>query len=286
MSSNRHELIAANWIQQRWPHRPRYGIVLGTGAGQVAKAIKVEAEFPYGDIPDFPRSTAVGHLGLLVCGEFAGQKVVAMAGRFHLYEGYSVEQSTIGVRVMHQLGIQCLFLSNAAGGINPKFVSGDIMLIDSHLDLMFQRAQARNTTQLSDDETLADRLFVGKNNARIDSAYDRQLIAYAMQAAREHNLLLHLGVYVAMLGPNYETRAEYRFLRKLGGDTVGMSTAPEVAVASELGIRVLAASIVTNVAKPDALDRTSGDEVVHFADVAAPKLRKLFEAAIYSDSNC
>ncbi len=261
--------VSAEWIQKHWTSRPRFGIVLGTGAGEVAKTISAEKIFPYREIPNFPVSTAIGHAGKLVCGKLAGTNVVAMQGRFHLYEGYPVELATLGIRLMHQLGIEKLFVSNAAGGINPNFASGDIMMIDSHLDLMFRRAQPGNFWNL--ERTIG---------SRSDQAYDGQMMEQAAVCARRNNFALHRGVYVGMLGPNYETRAEYRYLRKLGGDTVGMSTIPEVCVAAELGIRVLGLSVVTNVAKPDSLDPTSGEEVVAFADIAAPKLKTIIEDAI------
>jgi purine-nucleoside phosphorylase len=289
MASNNRQSIdrqaaeAAAWLRDQWPRTPRYGIVLGTGAGQVAQAITVEAEFPYDTIPNFPRSTAIGHEGKLICGSLCGWPVVAMKGRFHLYEGYSSEISTIGIRVMIALGIESLFLSNAAGGINPKFMSGDIMLIDSHLDLMFHRAQP---PKLERNDGLHP--VIRERNPvlhRADTDYDGRYAEAAFECARRENFALFRGVYVGMLGPNYETRAEYRALRRLGGDTVGMSTIPEVAVASAAGLRILAASIVTNVAKPDVLDRTTGEDVVHFADIAAPKLLKLFVSAIQSDRN-
>jgi purine-nucleoside phosphorylase len=260
---------AAEWVQKHWSGRPRFGIVLGTGAGEVAKAIAPEHVFPYSQIPNFPQSTAIGHAGNLICGKLNGHDVVAMQGRFHLYEGYPVEQSTIGIELMSQLGIEQLFVTNAAGGINPQYQSGDIMLINSHLDLMFRHSQPRQRWHHS-----------RQPQSRIDLAYCPALIQQGMACARHHGFPLYQGVYVAMLGPNYETRAEYRALRMLGGDTVGMSTVPEVAVAAHNNIKVLAMSIVTNVAKPDVLDPTSGEEVVAFADVAAPKIRLLIENAI------
>ena len=260
---------SAQWLHNQWASRPKFGIVLGTGAGEVAKAIVAEKVFPYRDIPNFPVSTAIGHAGKLVCGKLAGLNIVAMQGRFHLYEGYPVELATLGIRVMHQLGIKKLFVTNAAGGINPNFVSGDIMMIDSHLDLMFRRAQPSDWWR--------DERVVG---VRSDQAYDQAMMEQAAACARRNNFALHRGIYVGMLGPNYETRAEYRYLRRLGGDTVGMSTIPEVCVAAELGIGVLGLSIVTNVAKPDSLDPTSGEEVVAFADVAAPKIKTIIEDAV------
>lgn len=260
---------AARWIQERWPARPFFGIVLGTGAGQVAAAIEPEQVFAYRDLPNFPASTAIGHAGNLICGKLMNQHVVAMQGRFHLYEGYALEQATLGIEVMRLLGVERLFLSNAAGGINPDFASGDIMLIEDHIDLMFRRAQPTGRWN-----------FRRTPETRPDLAYDRNMMDQASRCARRVGFALHRGVYVAMLGPNYETRSEYRALRKLGGDTVGMSTVPEVTMAAQLGMRVLAMSVVTNVAKPDVLEKTSGEEVVAFADIAAPKLRAIIEDAL------
>ena len=264
---------AAEWIQSRWPATPKFGIVLGTGAGQLADRMTPEAIFPYSEIPHFPRSTALGHKGQLVCGKLCGQPVVAMQGRFHLYEGYDVDHSTLAIHTMHRLGVRQLMISNAAGGINPKFRSGEIMLINSHIDLM-----NRSSRNFVGPQTI-DRPLV-----RCDLAYDRNLIQQALQCARRNGFQVHQGVYVGMLGPNFETRAEYRFLRRIGGDTVGMSTVPEVYVAARYGIRVLAMSIVTNVAKPDVLDATSGEEVIDAAKLAAPHLRALVENAISANS--
>jgi purine-nucleoside phosphorylase len=266
-------LAAAERIAQNWPQRPRFGIILGTGAGNLAEAIRREATFPYTDFSGFPHSTAMGHAGQFVCGQLQGQAVIAMQGRFHLYEGYRVEQSTLGVQTMAALGTKFLLVSNAAGGINPKFRSGEVMLITSHIDLMFRPAPAPETCRSGLRPEL-----------RGDSAYDRELIAQAEACARRHDFSVHRGTYCGLLGPNYETRSEYRFLRRIGGDTVGMSTVPEVRLAARLGLRVLGLSIVTNVARPDALDPTSGQEVIDAAQVAGPCLRALFENAISANS--
>lgn len=264
---------AAQRIRDTWPQTPRFGIVLGTGAGQLASAIETEATIPYGELPGFPTSTALGHAGKFVCGRLQNQPVIAMQGRFHMYEGYSAVQSTIGVQTMAQLGIKYLLVSNAAGGINPKFRSGEVMLITSHIDLMFRPVPA------------AESLIDGMRPAlRSDSVYDLELIAQAEACARQHNFTVHRGIYCGLLGPNYETRSEYRFLRRIGGDTVGMSTIPEVRIASRLGLRVLGLSIVTNVANPDQLARTTGHEVIEWAKIAEPCLRSLFENAVRLNS--
>lgn len=259
---------AADFVRARWNRSPRFGIILGTGAGQLAAEISAEQSIPYGDIPHFPRSTTIGHKGQFVCGKLAGADVIAMDGRFHLYEGYCVDRATLAIHVMYELGVEILFVSNASGGINPKFASGEIMLIESHIDFMFRSTLSMCAPISCDRPTL------------LSDAYDNELNEQARHCARASGFVVHQGVYVAMLGPNYETRAEYRFLKKVGGDVVGMSTVPEVAVAGRYGMRVLGMSIVSNVAKPDVLEATSGQEVIDAAAVAAPNLKALVVNAI------
>lgn len=264
---------AVDHIRSAWNKSPRFGIILGTGAGQLAQEIKAEKTFPYSEIPHFPRSTAIGHKGQLVCGTLAGADVIAMEGRFHLYEGYDVDQATLPIHVMNRLGIEILFISNASGGINPKFASGEIMLIDSHIDFMYRSTPSMNAPLANDRPT------------QLSDAYDPSLIEQAIQCSRDQQFPIHRGVYAAMLGPNYETRAEYRFLKMAGADVVGMSTVPEVAVAGRCNIRVLGMSIVSNVAKPDILESTSGQEVVDAAAVAAPHLKSIVVNAITRCAN-
>lgn len=254
---------AAEAISKLWNRRPRFGIILGTGAGELGEQIAAEQTIPYGELPFFPTSTAMGHKGQFVCGKLANADVIAMQGRFHLYEGYPVDQATLPIHVMHQLGVEVLFVSNASGGINPKFGSGEIMLIESHIDLM-----NRSTVSM----TQAD--VIGRPALRSDQ-YDVSMREIALACARREGFPLHQGVYAAMLGPNYETRAEYRFLRRVGGDVAGMSTVPEVAVAARYGMRVLGMSIVSNVAKPDVLEATSGQEVIDAAKITAPQLKAI-----------
>ena len=258
-------------IAGRWSGKPRFGIILGTGAGIVADSIEAQATLPYGSIENFPVSTATGHKGNLVCGTLDGHEVVAMQGRFHLYEGYDVDSATLPVHVMKAMGVEVLFVSNAAGGLNPKMASGDVMLIESHVDFM-----NRTSVQMTTAPT------IGRPSFRSDRVYDRELMATAMKIARKEGFALHQGVYAAMLGPNYETRAEYRFLRKMAVDVAGMSTVPEVTVAAKNGMRVVAVSIVTNVAKPDVLEETSGEEVIEAARVAAPKLKSIVSGVMAS----
>lgn len=261
-------------IESRWNGRPRFGIVLGTGAGIVADNIQAEATLPYESVENFPVSTATGHKGNLVCGLLDGHQVVAMQGRFHLYEGYDVDLATLPVHVMHAMGVEVLFVSNAAGGLNPKMDSGDVMLIESHVDFM-----NRTSPQIAAAPT------IGRPSLRSDSAYDRKLIDIAHGIARKEGFALHQGVYAAMMGPNYETRAEYRMLRRLGVDVAGMSTVPEVNVAGKKGMRALAMSIVTNVANPDSLEPTSGEEVIEAARVAAPKLKSIVSGVMKTVSS-
>ena len=262
---------SADFVSSKFQQPTRFGIILGTGAGNLADSIQAQQVISYSDIPHFPSSTALGHKGRLVCGKLAGANVVAMQGRFHLYEGYPVELATLPIHTMHHLGIDILFVSNASGGINPKMNSGDIMLIDSHVDLMFQPSLNMLAHATSSRPT-----------HRSDS-YDQALIQCAEACARNNGFVAHRGVYGAMLGPTYETRAEYRFLQRIGVDAVGMSTVPEVAVAARYSMRVLGLSVITNVAKPDVLDATSGQEVVDAAEVAAPKLSAIVTTAIASE---
>lgn len=254
---------AAAFLRSRWKAQPKFGIVLGTGSGALAEQIAVEYDCRYGEIPNFPSSTALGHAGKLVCGTLAGQDIIAMQGRFHLYEGYEVDQATLPIHVMQRLGVEILFISNAAGGMNPQMASGNIMLIDSHMDFMY-----RSTPQMAG-------MVCHQRPMHLSDSYDRELMAQAKSFARSEGITLHQGVYAALLGPNYETRAEYRFLKKMGADVAGMSTVPEVAVASRYGIRVLGMSIITNVAIPDNMEQTSGEEVINAAQTAADSFQKI-----------
>jgi purine-nucleoside phosphorylase len=208
------EAVAA--IRAKWQATPRVGIILGTGLGSLAQQIADPVTFDYEELPNFPRSTAISHAGRLVCGTLQGVPVMAMEGRFHMYEGYSLKQITLPVRVMKALGADLLIVSNACGGMNPYYRCGDLMVIDDHINL------------------LGDNPLIGINDDRLGprfpdmcEPYDQSLIAAAMEIAREQNIVLHRGVFVAVPGPNLETRAEYRFLRTIGADVVGMSTVPE-----------------------------------------------------------
>ena len=251
-------------IRQRWAGRPHAGIILGTGLGGLVDEIEVEASLDYAEIPHFLRSTAASHRGRLVCGRLRGLPVVAMEGRFHMYEGYSLKQVTLPVRVMKALGAELLVVSNACGGMNPNYRAGDIMVIEDHINLM------------------GDNPLIGINDDRLgprfpdmSEPYERTLIARALRVARREDIVAHQGVFVAVAGPNLETRAEYRFLRMIGADVVGMSTVPEVIVAVHCGLRVVGFSIVTDMCLPDALEAANLQKIIAVANEAEPKLRKL-----------
>ncbi|OHB81165.1 MAG: purine-nucleoside phosphorylase [Planctomycetes bacterium RBG_16_64_12] len=255
---------AVRAIREKWAGRPRAGIILGTGLGGLAEQISTEATLPYESIPHFPRSTSISHTGQLVCGELEGVSVVAMEGRFHAYEGYSHSQITFPVRVMRALGAELLIVSNACGGMNPQFAQGDIMVIEDHINLM----NGNPLVGVNDDS-------LGPRFPDMVEPYDRTLIDRALTIARRENFAAHKGVYVAVTGPNLETRAEYRFLRTIGADVVGMSTVPEVIVAVHAGMRVLGLSIVTDMCLPDALKPADIDEILATAAEAEPNLRKI-----------
>ena len=255
---------AVRAIREKWAGRPRAGIILGTGLGGLAEQISTEATLPYESIPHFPRSTSISHTGQLVCGELEGVSVVAMEGRFHAYEGYSHRQITFPVRVMRALGAELLIVSNACGGMNPQFAQGDIMVIEDHINLM----NGNPLVGVNDDS-------LGPRFPDMVEPYDRTLIDRALKIARRENFVAHKGVYVAVTGPNLETRAEYRFLRTIGADVVGMSTVPEVIVAVHAGMRVLGLSIVTDMCLPDALKPADIDEILATAAEAEPNLRKI-----------
>jgi purine-nucleoside phosphorylase len=256
-------------IRARWAGRPVAGIVLGTGLGALAQDIQAEVTLPYAEIPHFPHSTVQSHAGRLVCGQLSGKTVVAMEGRFHAYEGYSLRQITFPVRVFKALGCQTLIVSNACGGMNPQYAAGDLMLIDDHVNL------------------LGDNPLIGPNDDRLgerfpdmSQPYDRELLALAGRIALEEKIVCHKGVYVAVTGPNLETRAEYRFLRGIGADVVGMSTVPEVTVAVHGKMRSLGISVITDMCLPDALKPVNIEEIIAVAGEAEKKLRVLVRRVV------
>ena len=255
---------AVTAIRRSWRKEARVGIILGTGLGGLAQQIEAEATFEYESIPYFPRSTAISHAGQLVCGRLAGLPIVAMEGRFHAYEGYSHQQITFPVRVMKALGAELLIVSNACGGMNPQYACGDVMVIEDHINLM----NGNPLIGVNDDK-------LGPRFPDMCRPYDQELIAKSLEIARRENFAAHRGVYVAVTGPNLETRAEYRFLRLIGADVVGMSTVPEVLVAVHAGMRVLGLSIVTDMCLPDALEPAEISRILAHAAAAEPKLRKI-----------
>jgi purine-nucleoside phosphorylase len=263
---------SAAYVRSRWAERPRCGIILGSGLGSVGESIQLDTAIDYGDIPNFLKSTALGHKGRLLCGKLDGVPVVAMQGRFHCYEGYSAERATFPVRVMRALGIELLIVSNAAGGLNPSYASGDIMVIDDHINMLNRNP----LVGVNDDE-------LGPRFPDMSAPYDRRLADQALAIARNHDFACHRGVYVAMLGPTYETRAEIRMSRYIGGDAVGMSTVPEAIVAAHAGLRVLGLSTITNVCSPDKPHSTSGDEVVATAETARDKLQAIVAGTITAE---
>src|SRR5947209_8654253 len=260
---------AVRAIRARWSGRPRVGIILGTGLGGLAEEIDAEASLDYADIPHFPIPTVASHAGRLVCGRLAGQTVVAMEGRFHFYEGYSLQQITLPVRVMKALGCEALVVSNACGGMNPQYAKGDLMVIEDHINL------------------IGDNPLIGKNDDRLGvrfpdmcRPYDRELIALAQRIALEEKIVCHKGVFVAVAGPNLETRAEYRFLRAIGADVVGMSTVPEVIVGVHAALRTVGFSLITDMCLPDALELAKQGEIMTIANPAEKKLRVLVRRVV------
>jgi purine-nucleoside phosphorylase len=248
---------------------PQVGIILGTGLGSLADAINVDAKIPYEEIPHFPVSTVESHSGRLILGELSGRSVVAMQGRFHYYEGYDLKQVTFPVRVMKALGANTLVVSNACGGMNPHFESGDIVVITDHINL-----QGSNPLFGPNDESLGPR-FPDMYNC-----YDPELIALAENVALNQGLKLQKGVYVAVGGPNLETAAEYRFLRFIGADVVGMSTVPEVIVARHQGMRVLGFSLITDMGLPDALGPMNMEKILATAAKSEPVLKDIMTRVI------
>ena len=260
---------AADEVRRRTALVPQVGIILGTGLGGLAKEIAVEAEVAYGDIPGFPLSTVETHAGKLLLGRLRDRPVVAMQGRFHRYEGYDLQQVTFPVRVLHALGARTLVVSNACGGMNPLWGPGDLVLLSDHINL------------------LGDNPLVGPNDERLGPRfpdmsvpYDPELRALARTIALELGIVLREGVYVAVPGPNLETRAEYRMLRSIGADVVGMSTVPEVIVAGHQGMRTIGLSIITDQCLPDALEPADIGRIIATAGRAEPELTRLIATLV------
>lgn len=255
---------AVNFIKTIYSNKPAVGIVLGSGLGSFTNEIKIEKEIPYGDIPHFPVSTVEGHSGKLIFGELGGKKIVAMAGRFHLYEGYSSDQTVFPIRVLKFLGIDTLILSNAAGGVNPAFKVGDLMIITDHIS------------------QLAPNPLIGKNHKELgprfpdmSEPYKKHLIKKMKDIAFEKKINVKEGVYVAVTGPTFETHAEYRMILTLGGDAVGMSTVQEVITAVHMGLPVFAMSVITDVGIRDDDNVITHEEVLQAAKEAEPNFKAL-----------
>lgn len=264
---------SASFLRKQWDAVPRAGIILGTGLGSLVSHIQVQAAIDYSEIPHFPRSTATSHKGRLVCGQLNGLPVMAMEGRSHMYEGYPLKELTLPVRVMKAMGADLLVVSNACGGLNPYYAAGDIMLIEDHINLM------------------GDNPLIGINDDRLgprfpdmSEPYTRSLIDRALAIGRREDMVVHKGVFVAVAGPNLETRAEYRFLRLIGGDVVGMSTVPEVIVAVHAGMRVVGFSVITDMCLADALAAANVEEIIRIAGEAEPRLTKLVTGVLAAEN--
>lgn len=254
----------ADFIKQRITIAPEAGVILGSGLGGLTELVETELEIPYHEIPNFPVSTVAGHAGKMIFGKLGGKQTVMMAGRFHYYEGYDMEAVTFPVRVMKALGVHTLFVSNAAGGMNPEYNVGDIVIIRDHINL-FPEHPLRG----KNDERLGVRF------PDMSEPYSLDLVAKAQEIAKRQELYVQTGVYIGLQGPTFETRAEYKWLHIIGGDLVGMSTVPEVIVAIHSGMKVFGASIVTDLGIRDELNKITHEEVLAAANEAAPKLARL-----------
>jgi purine-nucleoside phosphorylase len=255
---------AAAFLRSQWNKTPHAGIILGTGLGSLVEQMQQDIAIDYGEIPHFPKSTAISHRGRLICGTLGGLPVMAMEGRFHMYEGYPLDLITLPVRVFKALGAKLLVVSNACGGMNPYYQCGDIMVIEDHINLL----GGNPLIGVNDDR-------LGPRFPDMSQPYDRGLVDRALKIARQQDIVAHKGVFVAVSGPNLETRAEYRFLRLIGADVVGMSTVPEVIVAVHAGLKVVGFSIITDMCFPDSLEPAEVPKIIAYANAAEPKLRAL-----------
>ena len=260
---------AVHAVRQRSTLQPEAAVILGTGLGALAREIDVETRIPYAEIPHFPLSTVESHTGQLLLGTLGGKRVVAMEGRFHRYEGYSLQEIALAVRVLHGLGARTLIVSNACGGMNPDWRAGDLMLIEDHINLL-----GDNPLRGPNDDELGPRF------PDMSEPYDPELREIARKVAREQGITLRGGVFVAVMGPNLETRAEYRMLRWLGADVVGMSTVPEVITARHMGMRVLGISIITDECFPDTLEEANIEKIIATARTAEPKLTNIVKGVL------
>ncbi|QDT37542.1 purine-nucleoside phosphorylase [Stratiformator vulcanicus] len=260
---------AVGFLRKSYSETPRIGMILGTGLGDLAEQIETVAEVPYADIPHFPTSTVESHRGQLACGTLGGVPVVAMEGRFHYYEGYSLSEVTFPVRVMQALGAEILIVTNAAGGMNPLYELADIVLVEDHINLM-----PDNPLRGVNDDSLGPRF------PDMSEPYDYELLSKAVTTARRTGTPFQKGVFVAVPGPNLETRAEYRMLRNMGADLVGMSTVPEVIVAAHAGMKVLTCSVITDICLPDALEPVAIEKILEVAAEGGQRLSHLLAELI------
>jgi purine-nucleoside phosphorylase len=257
-------LESAEFLRSRGILSPEIGIILGTGLGKLADQIETEMQIDYEEIPNFPVSTVEFHHGILIYGKLKGRRVLVMKGRSHTYEGYTTQQITFPIRVMKALGIRCLLVSNAGGAMNPDFKKGSLMLIEDHINLLPNPLIGPNIEEM------------GPRFPDMSQAYSREINRKILSIAEKNGITLHKGVYVAVTGPNLETPAEYRFLRKIGADVVGMSTIPEVIVANHMKLPVAAISVVTDECDPDHLDPVDIDKILYYASQAEKGLVKIF----------
>jgi purine-nucleoside phosphorylase len=260
---------ALTYIQQQTDSRPDYVIILGTGLGRLVDQMDIKTSISYADIPYFPTSTVESHVGRLLFGILAGKNVVAMQGRFHYYEGYSMQQIVFPLRVLKALGAETLFVSNAAGGMNPTYRRGEVMCIIDHINLLGDNPLIGP----NDDE-------LGTRFPDMSDPYAPELVSLAENVALDNGIKMQQGVYVAVTGPNLETRAEYRFLRMIGGDVVGMSTIPEVIAAVHMNMKVLGISVITDECFPDALKPVKLEDILAAADLAEPKMTKIISGVL------
>lgn len=264
MKNNLNETL--KYLKNKGFDKAEVGIVLGTGLGRLVESIQIEHEAHYNNIPFFPQATVEFHSGKLIYGTLEGKKVVVMSGRFHYYEGYNMQDVTYGIRVMHLLGIQTLLISNAAGAVNPQFSKGNLMLIDDHINLQGDSPLAFKGVEV-----------FGPRFTDMSAPYDKRLNQLLREAAQNLNITLHEGVYAAVVGPQLETRAEYRYLKIIGADAVGMSTIPEVIVANHLSLDCAAISVLTDECNPDNLKPVDIQDIIATANRAEPNLVRLFK---------
>ena len=255
----------SDFLKQKIGKEYKYGIILGSGLGNLTKDIKIEVEIPYHEIPNFPVATVMGHKGSLIFGELSGKNIVALSGRFHYYEGYNMTEVTFPVRVMKFLGVEILLVSNASGGMNADFEVGDLMIITDHIYLQPEHPlRGKNHNEL------------GPRFPNMNHAYNPEMVKKGLAIALEHNITCHTGVYVGVQGPTFETPAEYKMFHLMGADAVGMSTVPEVVVARHMNIEVFAISVISDMGyPPEKADRATHEFVLKKATEAEPKMRKI-----------